>query len=759
MLNSEPAQPEERDLVIKMLALEAVAYAHLHRFPEAEQTLGKVDPLCAGFDTPVCGHVIRARGVLAFDRGQLAQAKMFFQQSLSFAHAHADQFLAATALLNLGVTANRQEYLDEAINWSDEAYRASTALGAGDIAQTALGNLAWAYYYLGDADKSLELSIEAQKLAIRAGDVINQLSNLNNAGYLYAEKRDFVRAKQSYEEALRLARKINNQRQIQSTLQALAAVSVENADLEQARKHSDEAIEIARAGNDRLDELYPLLVKGKIAARSHKETEAERIFREVENDPSAGVSLKWQAEHEVARLFEDMNRMEQADAEYRAAVATFEGARASLRTNDSRLPFSNNGYRIYDDYVHFLVERGEIEEALRWADFNRARSLAEGMGLLSQKTSLRPPLNTSLIARRERAAILFYWLGEKQSYLWAVSPQKTSLFTLPPGKEIDNAVRRFREALAGPQDILTSFDPDGAYLYQTLIAPAEGLVEKEGRVFIIPDGSLNGVNFETFLVAKPKPHYWIEDATITNASSLRLLSPTRENDKKQRRNLLLIGNSVAPNPKYPELPKAAMQVEGVAGHFPPTERQLLTREQATPAAYLNSHLEQFSHIHFVAHGIASRLSPLDSAIVLSKNSTQDDSFKLYARDIIRHPVQADLVTISACYGAEGRTYSGEGLVGLSWAFLKAGAHNVIAALWEATDAPTEQLMNKFYSELDKGATPDAALRTAKLSLLRDTGFRNPFYWAPFQLYAGSYRGADSVLTDHSSSKVASARSH
>src|SRR5678815_2969032 len=94
-------------------------------------------------------------------------------------------------------------------------------------------------------------------------------------------------------------------------------------------------------------------------------------------------------------------------------------------------------------------------------------------------------------------------------------------------------------------------------------------------------------------------------------------------------------------------------------------------------------------------------------------------------------------------------YTGEGLVGLSWAFLKAGAHNVIAALWEATDAPTEQLMNKFYSELDKGATPDAALRTAKLSLLRDTGFRNPFYWAPFQLYTGSYRGADSVLTDHS----------
>ena len=92
------------------------------------------------------------------------------------------------------------------------------------------------------------------------------------------------------------------------------------------------------------------------------------------------------------------------------------------------------------------------------------------------------------------------------------------------------------------------------------------------------------------------------------------------------------------------------------------------------------------------HGTASRLRPLDSAIVLSKSNDRDDSFKLYARDIIQHPLRAELVTISACYGAQGRAYSGEGLVGLSWAFLKAGAHNVVAALWEATDASTAQLM-------------------------------------------------------------------
>ena len=140
--------------------------------------------------------------------------------------------------------------------------------------------------------------------------------------------------------------------------------------------------------------------------------------------------------------------------------------------------------------------------------------------------------------------------------------------------------------------------------------------------------------------------------------------------------------------------------------------------------------------------MANRLSPLDSAIVLSRPAGSEDavngeSFKLHARDIMPHRLRARLVTISACYGAGERWYSGEGLVGLSWAFLHAGAHSVVAALWEASDASTVQLMDRFYDELDKGASPGVALRAAKLTLLHSQGFRNPFYWAPFQLYTGS----------------------
>ena len=92
-----------------------------------------------------------------------------------------------------------------------------------------------------------------------------------------------------------------------------------------------------------------------------------------------------------------------------------------------------------------------VAEALRVADYSRGRTLAEGLGLLpKEKTGFQPAaLDAPAVARRAVGAIFFYWLGEKQSYLWAITPQKTSLFTLPPGAEIDAAVQRYREALRG----------------------------------------------------------------------------------------------------------------------------------------------------------------------------------------------------------------------------------------------------------------------------------------------------------------------
>jgi CHAT domain-containing protein len=676
--------------------------------------------------------------------GHFESAQRLFDQTLIAARARGNRFLEATALLNLSWSALQQEHFDEALDWSDKAYRLSTDIDAGYIAQTALGDLGWNYYRLGDSEKALGLFLDARKRANKIGAIADEVAWLTNAGYVYLDAHDYTAAEQSYNQALDLAQKINSKGDVINALMSLALVSERTGKLEQARDYADRTIALAPAAGNRLDVLYPMLVKGQVAAKMHDAAQAEKLFREVEQDPKSHVFLKWEAEHSLARLYEDKaqedkNQADAANREYRAALSTFETARSSLQHEESSLPFPANASRIYDNYIHFLVAQGKTEEALQVAEYSRGRTLAEGLGLLRKGTSFAlDPLHAQQVARRAGGTILFYWLGDKQSFLWAITAQKTSLFSLPPASEIDAVVQRFQKALVGPQDVLENANDDGTALFRILVAPARPLLAKDARVFIIPDGTLNSLNFETLLVSDPKLHYWIEDVTVANGSSLRLLSASHTATRKLASTLLLLGDAVAPNKEYPELSKAAVEMESIEKHFPAAQQKVFNRNQATPPAYLGSQPERFSYIHFVAHGTASRLSPLDSAIVLSKATTEEDSFKLYARDIIRHPLRAELVTISTCYGAGSRAYSGEGMVGLSWAFLRAGAHNVVGALWEVSDASTARLMDQLYSELKKGKSPDAALRTAKLSLLTSGGaYRRPFYWAPFQLFTGS----------------------
>ena len=123
---------------------------------------------------------------------------------------------------------------------------------------------------------------------------------------------------------------------------------------------------------------------------------------------------------------------------------------------------------------------------------------------------------------------------------------------------------------------------------------------------------------------------------------------------------------------------------------------------------------------------------------LSSCPRMPTTYKLYARDVIGIPIRANLVTLSACRGAGSRTYAGEGLVGFAWAFLEAGAQNVVAGLWEVDDASTAKVMETMYAQLRGGATPPQALRNAKLQMLHSDGpFRKPYYWAPFQVITDS----------------------
>jgi len=742
-----PKSLESSPLAVRKHTQEALAYTQLHKFSEADTAIQQAMQGCPRSDEVLMGDILKASGLLAAEKGNFASARNLFDQTLALARSHHDRNLEGWALLDLSYVSLLQNRFDEAIDWGNSAYQVAIELHNRMMLETAQGNIGWAHYEIGDSEGASARLQEAAANAHDIGAKSYELAWLTTIGYIQLNEGELQKAAKYYQQALGLARGIDSKEDIFNAVLLLAFVTVQTGQLDQAKNYSNEALSMARADGNRTDELYALLAQAQVAAQKHNVPQAEQTFHEIATDPKVDLSLRWEAQHELASLYEEQQRIADADKTYRAALTTFETARDQLQHEDSKLPFLNNSAQLYDDYVRFLLERKKTEEALRVADFSRAQTLEEGLGLLGAHSSFQPAaLHASQIAGRLHSTILFYWLGSKQSYLWAINERGTNLFTLPAEAEINNLVERYRKSLVGPRDPLETGDPSGSQLHDMLIAPAQKIIwgntarnpARPARIIVVPDGSLNNLNFETLIAPQPKPHYWIEDVTLSDASSIRMLSATAHVAKHgPGKRLLLIGDPVAPNPEYFELPKAAQEMQDIEQHFAPSQEQVFKRAKATPAAYLDSNTAQFSYIHFVAHGTASRLIPLDSAVVLSKSSAEENSFKLYARDIISHPLHADLVTISTCYGAGARAYTGEGLVGLSWAFLRAGAHNVIGALWEVSDSSTPQLMDKLYSGLQKGDSPEDALRAAKLSLLHSDGvYRKPFYWAPFQLYAG-----------------------
>jgi CHAT domain-containing protein len=189
--------------------------------------------------------------------------------------------------------------------------------------------------------------------------------------------------------------------------------------------------------------------------------------------------------------------------------------------------------------------------------------------------------------------------------------------------------------------------------------------------------------------------------------------------------------------QYPSLPNAEHEIDALRQRFPTSATIVRTGAGATPSAYRQTDPEHFALIHFAAHAEANRERPLDSAVILSKHG---DQYKLYARDVLETHLRAGLVTVSACESAGTKAYAGEGLVGFAWAFLHAGAKNVVAGLWKADDGSTAKLMEQMYTGIAAGAAPDRALHDAKLSLIHSAGnYHKPYYWGAFQVYRRSVR--------------------
>jgi len=735
-----PASLAGTDVAVQKLILEGVAYRISQNFEASHGAFVTAEQRATSSFQRLLPKVLIERAALEVDQKNYSIADETYHRALFLARQQNDRDLEAAALVNLARLAMSQERFDAAIDQNQAALQLSRSMGRLTFVATALGNMGWSYFELGDFENALDFYRQGAQASSASGLPGYSAYWFSDVATAYLALHDYARAEELARTTLKQAHELKNAQTITLCNNTLAEIMLITSRLSEAERYNQEALKMEEQGLDTFGTLDSLLMAGHIADAQKRFSDAENFFRSVLGDSTVDTRRRWVAEAGLAQVWDDQGRFVEAERQYLKAINMIEQARGSVNHDELRLSFLSSGIEVYGEYIDFLIRRGRPADALNQVELSRARTLSEGLSSNGQVAASRasPRVPPQQLAKRLHATLLVYWLGEKRSYLWAVTPSKTEYFTLPPAPEIDPLVKSYREFTLKSGDLLQGAASTGEKLYKSLVEPAKNLISPGSRVILLPDASLYGLNFETLIVPGPQPHFWIEDVTLTTANSLSLLASAANRAPPKEKNLLLVGDAL-PVPEFGPLPQAPAEMQKIAQYFGKSRRAILKGPQATPNAYLSSEPGRFSYVHFVTHGTASRARPLESAVILSKEPA-GEAYKLYARDIVQHRLNANLVTISACNGSGTRAYSGEGLVGLSWAFLAAGAHNVIGALWEVSDASTPQLMDTLYAELSRGKDPATALRDAKLSLLHsnsDTVLKKPFYWAPFQLYAGS----------------------
>ena len=319
---------------------------------------------------------------------------------------------------------------------------------------------------------------------------------------------------------------------------------------------------------------------------------------------------------------------------------------------------------------------------------------------------------------------------------------------------------------------------------------ARNMMTKAKTVYIVPSGPLYFLPFEALVLTRPSTEkgfsYLMEESPVAYLSSASLLKSLRESIARRKDKaiypLLAFANPVYSNlketipekdisssapsdtPSSGESPaepsmRARAYLDLLGGLFaelPETEDEarqvkaiLEAPDQSAPLQLRNAasrsnmfrlnnenKLSAYRYLVFSCHGILP--DEVDQirqpALVLSHPDpeTRQDGFLTMA-DVFQFKLNADLVTLSACNTGMGKALRSEGIVGLTRAFMYAGASAAVVNLWSVESRSAIMVTTGFYRNLKKGGSRTEALQSAKLRLINgDEGelYTHPFFWAP-----------------------------
>lgn len=393
-----------------------------------------------------------------------------------------------------------------------------------------------------------------------------------------------------------------------------------------------------------------------------------------------------------------------------------------------------------DEYISLISKmRVEISENAQLISFLPCR-VEEVQNILDKKT-----------------ALIEYFLGENQSFVFLIVKDKFNVYPLPCRTGIEESLRAYLKVLSDPPKGKFKGMLGAERIYKELFYPFHENIPDYIENFIIsPDGILYYLPFETLVPQSSEKKYLIEKYKISYVpSSSALLFLTSKKLNEVEKGLLAFGN-----PNYclvnsshkrertdaeilrdlyleqgfdlSQLPYSERELFEISKYFPKDKKDIYLKDEAKEEIFKKVYSDNYQIIHFACHGFLAEEFPFRSALVLSLDDDPREDGFLQVREIHNLRLKANLIVLSACQTGRGKLEKGEGVMGLPRVFFYAGARSVLSTLWKLNDESTAEFMNSFYNYLSQGENIAQALRLAKLKIL-NSKFYHPFYWAAFVL--------------------------
>jgi len=705
---------------------------------------------------------------LGLERGLLGEpdrARQYHEQALQLYRDENDVRGAANGLNNLGVDYYALREFDRARNYFEQALALDQTTGDVRLEGTHLHNIGTTYADQRRWMEARDYFSRSLPLRRKAGDIFGEAVTLGRLGATYVETGDTDRALAPLNESLRISESLGDGQSRSLALYQLARVDRATGRLSDALEKAERLI----GWFDSVRSLVPgpdLRASYFATVRFSHELLIDTLLDLHRLRPTAGFDVRAFEASEHARARSMLESLIESHVDLHAAgdtalVERERTVRALLASSIERRIRTAASAQASSGLAR---QDAEIDKLSQDLDAVRSdlRASSPQLAALTQPRSLTLPDIRSQVLDDE-SVLLEYSLGPSRSVLWIATKSTFAVVELPPREALETLARRAYEELSA----LGAPRRGAVAALSRAIVPRDLAALGHRRLLIVADGALQYIPFGALSTSTGRPLAGSFDiVSLPSASTLAVLRLEAAARQKATAHVAVIADPVfsaadlrvAGRPHGQPASAGADPSVGSAAGRPsaPFNRLGSSREEATAIAgladrrhslialdfgasrdlVLSGQLESYRVVHLATHGILDSQRPELSGLVLSlvdPEGRRVDGF-LQLTDIYNLKLRADLVVLSACQTALGKDIRGEGLVGMTRAFMYAGTPRVIASLWEVPNRATTELMKRFYRHfLVEELSPAAALRAAQAEIRSIPRWSAPFFWAGFVL--------------------------